>query len=62
MLKSLRSETIFIYIFQQNPVVTSLHLRSPVHVVLPQVLHNMVKSMPDRLQEVIQRGKNTTQN
>ena len=25
-----------------------------------QVLHNMLESMPDRLQEVIQKGGNTT--
>jgi hypothetical protein len=29
-------EPVFISLFRQNPVLTSLHLRSPVHVVLPQ--------------------------
>ncbi len=29
-------EPVHIYLFRQNPVFTSLHLRSPVHVVPPQ--------------------------
>jgi hypothetical protein len=29
-------ETVCIYLFRQNPVLTSLHVRSPVHVVPPQ--------------------------
>ncbi len=29
-------EPVFIYLFRQNPVFTSLHLRFPVHVVPPQ--------------------------
>jgi hypothetical protein len=32
----------------------------PYPTVTSQVLRNMVKSMPNRLQEVIQRGGNTT--
>jgi hypothetical protein len=29
-------EPVSIYLFRQNPVFTSLHLRSPVQVVLPK--------------------------
>ena len=31
-------EPVCIYLFQQNPVFTSLHLRSPIHVVPPQAI------------------------
>ncbi len=31
-------ELVCIYLFRQNPVVTSLHLRSPVHVVPPLMI------------------------
>ncbi len=30
-------EPVCIYLFRQNPVYTSLHLRSPIHVVPPVV-------------------------
>ncbi len=30
-------EPVYIYLFRQSPVFTSLHLRSPVHVVPPQI-------------------------
>jgi hypothetical protein len=32
------------YLFQQNPVFTSLHLRSPVHVVPPQMKSPLTES------------------
>jgi hypothetical protein len=37
-------ELVFIHLFRQNPVFTSLHLKSPVHVVPPLVsnaMHNL---------------------
>jgi hypothetical protein len=37
-------EPVCIYIFRQNPVFTSLHLRSPVHVVPP--LSHIYKNVP----------------
>ncbi len=39
-------EPVCIYLFRQNPVFTSLHLRSPVHDVLPPLISNGGKFKP----------------
>jgi hypothetical protein len=40
-------EPVCIYHFRQNPVFTSLHLRSPVHVVPPQEIGTVPTVLPN---------------
>jgi hypothetical protein len=41
-------EPVCIYLFRQNPVFTSLHLKSPVHVVVPPLFMSWMTLLLDR--------------